>query len=263
MEYIQAKTPKTVPRQGMPLPSKTGNNSCPTELPSIRASLLVLIQHSIVSIRVKRQKAKQLEYSYIYHPDRARYLQRYARYMDYIKKAMDVTAACLINTLLLAGRLRTIDVVLHTVAQHAEQLPKSDKYTTRQTVVDAFCKLVNGGFVEQVRQLTAEGNENPQDEDDGEAEFDEPPIKRVKIEEPHDTSASKFISPSYGDEDPAVVSLLNSHSHYKATLPGDAVWRVRIEMFHHSMRAFHLGRLVAERFSHKIQSAGRYVRIYE
>ena len=101
----------------MPLPSKTGNNSCPTELPSIRASLLVLIQHSIVSIRVKRQKAKQLEYSYIYHPDRARYLQRYARYMDYIKKAMDVTAACLINTLLLAGRLRTIDVVLHTHAR--------------------------------------------------------------------------------------------------------------------------------------------------
>jgi DNA-directed RNA polymerase III subunit RPC3 len=180
-------------------------------------------------------------------------LQRYARYLEYIQKAADPLSAGVVETLLLAGRLRTVDVVALTVAEQADDLPKSDRYTLRQTVVDAFLKLVQGGFLEKVRPFDVPPAVEP-DADEGETEFDDHkrPAKRVKIEVPEPSAFA-------GDEDPAVVTLLQSQGNYKATLPLDAVWRVNHAMFHDTLRAFCLGRLVSERYGQKVQSAGSLV----
>lgn len=262
--YIQRKTPVTPVRLG----ASRGSNQSGTDLASIRASLLVLIQHSLVSVNVSRissadssttiTTAIPLTYSYSYHPKRACWLQRYARYLEYIQKAADLTAAGVVETLLLAGKLRTVEVVALTVAEQADDLPKSEKYTLRQTVVEAFLKLVQGGFLEQVRPFDIPAVDV--DNDDGEAEFGEAntkparPTKRVKIELPETAAAAVAMY-----EHPAVVTLLQSQGNYKATLPLDAVWRVNHAMFHDTLRAFCLGRLVSERYGTKVQSAGSLV----
>lgn len=218
----------------------------------IRASLLVLMQHSIVTM--KRQppspKSTFLQTLYIYHQDQALHIIRYSKYVEYMKKAADATAACLVEELLLNGRLRTVDVVVKA----SEQAPKSDKYTTRQTVIDAFCKLVSTGFIEQVSPTKDAVPEQPQNLDEGEFEFDsksEAPKKKGKRDVPEEDL--------YKDEDPAVVLLLKSQHHYRAALPVNAVWRVNFALFHESFRAYSLGKLVSERHGHKVQSAGSLV----
>jgi hypothetical protein len=211
----------------------------PIPLSSVRASLLVLLQHSICTVDTRRT-TKGVSY-YVYHPDEAVYIIRYAKFVEYIRKAVDATSACVVETLLLAGRLRTIDVVL----QAAITAPKSDRYTVRETVLEAFCKLAQSGCLQQVQPL--------KDDDDDEAEFEAtdeqpPPKKKVKLSEPPETG-----------EDAAVVGLLNSNAQYKATLPIDAVWKVNLTLFHACLRALVLGKLVSERFGHRIQSCGSMV----
>ena len=214
--------------------------------PQIRASLLVLLQHSIVT--VKRQTTNI--YLYTYHTQPAIHIHRYAKFVEYTKKAVDATAACCIEELLLAGRLRTVDLTV----QAAERAPKSEKYTVRQSVMDAFCKLVNSGFIQRVTPLPDPMQNDDDDDDQEEFQFDEPrPRKRVKIE------ASSLEQDLYRDEDPAVVGLLQAHGNYRETLPIDAVWRVNIDLYHDILRAFHLGRLTAEIHGARVQSAGSLV----
>jgi DNA-directed RNA polymerase III subunit RPC3 len=120
--------------------------------------------------------------------------------------------------------------------------------------VDAFLKMVQGGFLERVKPLKGPDDDEEED-DEGETEFEAPkrPAKRVKIVVAEKTGAAVM------DEDPAVVSLLQSQGHYKAALPLDAVWRINHAMFHDTSRAFSLGRFVAERYGTKVQSAGSLV----
>lgn len=220
----------------------------------IRASILVLLQHSVVTVRRQSSGIKKIsgtQTEYVFNRDRAIYIGRYAKYVEYTRKAADATAACLVEELLLNGRLRTVDVVVKA----SEVAPKSDKYTTRQTVIEAFCKLVNTGFIEQVPTIndnTMVVTDNP---NEGEIEFDvendAPPRKKVKIEISDDTV--------YKDEDPAVVLMLKTQHHYRSSLPVDAVWRVNIGLFHDSFRALAIGKLVSERHGHKVQSAGSLV----
>ena len=63
----------------------------------------------------------------------------------------------------------------------------------------------------------------------------------------------------YKDEDPATIALLQAHAGQYKDLPVDAVWRVNVALFHESLRAFHLGKLVAERHGSRVQSAGSLV----
>jgi DNA-directed RNA polymerase III subunit RPC3 len=222
----------------------------------IRAALIVLLQQSIVTTKRQPSNHESAAFvtSYIFHSDRAIYIQRYPKFVEYIKKVADATAACLIEELLLHGRLRTVDVVVKASEQlKASEHPKSDKYTTRQTVVDSFCKLVHAGFIEQVVQFK-ECVDNNLDPDDGETELQfslEPPKKKMKVEPPNDHV--------YKDEDPAVVLLLKSQHLYRAALPVDTVWRVNKQLFHETFASYSVGKLVAERHGHKIQSAGSLV----
>jgi len=245
-KYLQVSTHTGSGTRGRSTgPPATSTTTSSITTPQIRASLLVLLQHSIVT--VKRQPTNI--FLYTYHTQPAIHIHRYAKFVEYTKKAVDATAACCIEELLLAGRLRTVDLTV----QAAERAPKSEKYTVRQSVMDAFCKLVNSGFIQRVTPLPDPLQDND-DDDQEEFQFDEPrPRKRVKIE------ASSLEQDLYRDEDPAVVGLLQAHGNYRETLPIDAVWRVNMDLYHDILRAFHLGRLTAEIHGARVQSAGSLV----
>ena len=218
----------------------------PVSLSSVRASLLVLVQHSICTVEYR----KGIPY-YIYHPAEAVYILRYARFVELTRKTFDSTAACLVETLLLAGRVRTVDVVLQT----ANIAPKSDRYTVWQTVLEAFYKLAQSGYVTSVPPQLNRGEDDDDDDDDEEAEFEptEPAKKKAKTDDDDSAATSLFM------EDPTVINALNANAQYKSTLPVDTVWKVNIQMFHDILRALTLGKLVAERYGHRIQSCGSMV----
>ncbi len=241
---------------------KTASSRDGPSTPAVRAALLVLIQHSIVTftkstVTVTKGagvKRKKVLCHYRLDPDRARIIPRYPRFVEYTKKALDETAAALVEELLIQGRLTTVDAIVSTVEQLQllkesanTTTPDSSRYTQRQAVCESFRRLVAGGYIQQVPKI--------KDETEGqEIEFEwsdmGPPPKKLRTESTGDVSDSEA-------EDPAVVALLQS-GPYKV-LPRDAVWRVNIRMFHHSLRAVSLGWLVAERHGQKVQSAGSIV----
>jgi hypothetical protein len=210
---------------------------------SIRASLLVLIQHSIVTYSKTTTKTgpnkRKTIFKYHFDPERARILPRYPRFVEYTKKALGETAAALVEEFLLQGRMRTADAVEATVEQLKQQKnsPASDRYTYREAVLGGFRRLVLGGFIKEVKDIKDE-------EDGGETEF----------QDSASTPTRKDIDNS---GDPATVSLLQNGS-YKS-LPPSAVWRVNIRMFHDSLRAVSLGTLVYEMYGHKVQFSGSMV----
>lgn len=244
---------------------KTASSRDGPSTSAVRAALLVLIQHSLVtftkttvnaanSTGVKRRK---VVCHYQFHLDRARILPRYPRYVEYTKKALDDTAAALVEEMLIQGRLTTVAAIVSTVEQlqllkessnNITSSSDSSRYTQRQAVCESFRRLVAGGFIHQVPQIKDEMG-------DQEVEFDwnefAPPTKKRR------TESSGGEGDDLDAEDPAVVAILQS-GPYKV-LPRDAVWRVNIRMFHDSMRAVSLGWLVAERHGHKVQSAGSIV----
>lgn len=212
---------------------------------SIRAALLVLIQHSIVTVTKSTTTArsgKRTKYTYKFDLERARILPRYPRFVEYTKKALDETAAALIEELLIKGRMRTVDAIVSTVEQlDMKDAPRSDRYTYREAVLSSFRRLVAGGFIQEVKEIV----DLSEQEQDREEEFEgaPPPAKKQRVEE-EDAS-----------DDPTVVSLLPNYKN----LPRDAVWKVNIRMFHDILRALSLGLLVAERYGNKVQSAGSIV----
>jgi DNA-directed RNA polymerase III subunit RPC3 len=210
------------------------------EAEPIRDALSILLQHGLVHVDVMGS-------TYLYHFDvhRARLLIRYPRFVEYAKKALDETAATLVEELLIHGRMTTVDAVVAAVNhlhEFGDDAVKSDRYTTRQAVVESFRRLVEGGFIETVPPLK-------DDDEEEEAEFEGKTDKTVKAEDTME---------DVDGGDPAIVSLL-SLGPYRHVLPRNTVWRVNVRMFHDSLRAFYLGRLVAERFGHKVQSAGSMV----
>jgi hypothetical protein len=220
--------------------------------PSVRAALLVMIQHSMVTVtkHAKPNKKQRTTIMYEYNPERARLLPRYPRFVEYTKKALDETAAALIEELLVQGRMRTIDAIVSTVEQlhHLGNAPpRSDRYTYRQAVLESFRRLVGGGFIQEVKEVVLDEEvEAAALELEFAGDGTSPSAKKKRRTDQHDET-----------EDPAVVSLLQS-GPYKI-LPRDAVWRVNLRMFHDSLRAVSLGWLVAERYGHKVQSSGSMV----
>jgi DNA-directed RNA polymerase III subunit RPC3 len=220
------------------------------EAEHIQDALLVLLQHGLVSVEFV-----QTACLYRFNVHRARLLARYPRFVEYAKKALDETAAALVEELVIHGRMTTVDAIVAAV-NHLHELGddaiKSDRYTTRQAVVESFRRLVEGGFIEIVPPLKLDADEEVEFEGettDKTVTLDEETTKAIKVEDQME---------DVDGDDPAVVSLL-SQGPYRYVLPRNTVWRVNVDMFHHSLRAFSLGRLVAERFGHKVQSAGSMV----
>jgi hypothetical protein len=197
-------------------------NGYVTEASSIRAALLVLLQHDVVTV----DKQDNHRHVYTVQPHNARLFTRYPRIVEYVKKVMDETAAAIVETLLLEGKLTTVDAIMKTV-NNLSEVPKSDRYTHRQAVVETLHRMVEGSFVIQVPPL----NENANGD-------------------------SKAAGASL--DDPAIVAML-SKEPYKTTLPRQAAWKVNWQLITNSLRAFCLGRLVAERYGHRVVSAGSIV----
>jgi RNA polymerase III subunit RPC82 len=281
------------------------------QLPPIRAALLVLVQHSIVSVVItlnkntKKQHQGKVTYQYQFHLDRARLLPRYPRFVDYAKKALGEEAAALVEELLVQGRLRTVDAISKTVERlvpaslepassttatttpttEEEQSSAMDDGTTAttgkqeeedvdaksvspmtstvQVVLDSFKRLAQAGFLEQVPKLVDETTEEEDLWDAGELEFEatsnskeEPPTKKTKLQPQESSQKDDTIEE---EDDRVIVKLLLTGSSSSSLLPRHAVWRVNVHMFHDSLRSFLLGRLVAERYGHKVQSAGSMI----
>ena len=244
---------------------------------SIRASLLVMVQHSIVTVTKKtvtrkRQSAKKstkrTTYSYEFRGDRARLLPRYPRFVAYARKAVDENAAALVEELLHRGRMKTVDLIVATVEQlHqiGDAGQRSDKYTTRQAVLENFQRMVSLGFIERVSEIEDltepkidYGHENEFGGDDvgGDAGMPPPSKKpRLMVKSEEDVvDDDEYLGEHHRPDDLAVLSLLQVTAC--RILPRDAVWRVNLQMFHDSIRAVALGRLVSERYRHKVEFSG-------
>jgi hypothetical protein len=219
------------------------------EASTIRGALLVLLQHDIIAAvpqkleenpkmsegdDVESKKKKSLTNNksltiHVYKANlhKARLLIRYPRMIEYVRKVMDDTAAILVEILFLEGKLETVDLIYRAVM--SENLPKdSDKYTPRQMVVSTLQRLVEGQFLIPVAPLNS------------------------------DDSLQEVSSKLSSDDDPAIVSLI-SQGPYRSTIPRSTVWKVHERLLNDSLRAFALGRLVAERYGHKVQAGGSLV----
>lgn len=227
--------------------------------PAVRAALLVLVQHSMVIVSkstIPTGKRNKTVFAYQFDCDRARMIPRYPRFVEYTKKALDETAATLVEELLQRGKMRTVDAVVSTVERlqrlqevKSESNVPDSKVTSRQAVLESLRRLVGGGFIEQVSEIKDDNQDEEQEFEWNEVSEQPSAKKKRRI----DTTDGEILEA----EDPAVDALLQN-GPYK-TLPRDAIWRVNIEMFHESLRALSLGWLVAERHSNKIQSAGAIV----
>ena len=213
------------------------------EVEPIRAALLLLLQHDMVHVEQQHPVV-----TYRFDVDRARLLPRYPRFIQETKKALDETAAALVEELLIHGRMLTVDAVVATVNRLqdlGDEAVKSDRYTSRQAVVESFRRLVEGGFIEIVPPL--------KQDDEEEVEFEGDTTTKQNEDQP------PMIEDNPDGDDPAVVTLL-SQGPYRNVLLRQALWRVNLDMFHdYFLRPFSLGRMVAERFGHKVQSCGSMI----
>lgn len=218
--HLQRTCPPPPQRLGLP-------KQLPTDKESIRASLLVLIQHSIVSTRLDGTHVR-----YCYHPPQARNLMRYAKYMEFLKKTAGETVAQVLQVLLVHGRLRTVDWI--------SRLRGPDDRTAH---ADAIFLLVQQGFVEPVPLLKKKDDGGDDDDDEYEFEPKKPPVnKRIR---------------RHSNDDPTRLALFAKYD--KDILQEDAVWRVNFQQFHDYFQAYHLGKLVAERYGSSVQSIGSMV----
>lgn len=241
VSYMKKKCPAPQRRLGVPV------GVLPTDPGLVKVALLTLVQHSIVTVWYQKRPAagpssnSQNVPVYTYHSNAARSLMRYPKYIEFLRRGVDETSAVVLQTLALAGRLRTTDWIARV------QLPKSDhRYTTRQQVIESVYKLVTQGYVQQVRKLLTD--------EDGDEDFEfeeEPPAKKVRLTVPPDDSTK--------GEDPTVLELIDGNAQYKLALPVDAVWKINASMFLDQLSAYTFGRLVSERYGSAVQSCGSMV----
>jgi hypothetical protein len=279
-------------------PSNTTAKGCPS-VAAVRASLLVLVQHSLVVVKktTKEFKSNNLIssksppkrrtiYTYRMDPDSGRILHRYPRLVEFIKKALDETAATLVEELLLQGRMQTVDAIVATVEQlqqlredsagggmsaigepdvtpsAASTLKTSNRYTTRHSVLESFARLVRAGYIQQVPELKDRDLDSEEIEFDSDLQQHQQQGVTLEDQAAGDGGSApptkrRKIDDNDSVEDPAVVSLFPT-GPYK-NLPRDAVWKVNTQMIHEQLRAVSLGWLIAERYNHKIQSSGSIV----
>jgi DNA-directed RNA polymerase III subunit RPC3 len=288
------------------------NSEIPTHIDdtTIRAGLLVLMQHGIVSAHapstIRAGQSAWGLYTYSFHTSRALLLMRHGRWLEYIHRgtggsgAESAASVGLVATLLRRGRLRTMDWLSLTFDDHAGEIPPSDSHSTKRIIVEAAVKLVRQGWIKRVPKMVTPEDLARQaaataDPDAGETEFnfsDSKPTsntesrkrsnsttenghaKRIKLESSADYNSVQRMNgavPCNGnddmDDDPELLQLLRGNSSgpsYLATLPlkmggEDLCWTVNHDLFQSSIRAFCLGRLVAELFGSKVQAAGSLV----
>eukprot|EP00978_Attheya_sp_CCMP212_P018089 scaffold49071_cov54-Attheya_sp.AAC.5 len=128
---------------------------------------------------------------------------------------------------------------------------KSADGTLSKAMVENLKRLVEQGFLELVPPLA--GSNLEEDGDEGETEFEGDNVGKKRKR--NDGNVNVDVD-DVGADDPAIVELLRNH---RKVFPPGAVWRVNVSLFHANLRAFALGRLVAERYRDKVPTAGSLV----
>jgi DNA-directed RNA polymerase III subunit RPC3 len=247
----------------------------------------------------QQQQQPQLLYKYKIDASRARLLIRYPRFIEYTKRSHDETAAAIIQELLVHGRMTVQDIVIETqhtlqaslipsTADLKEEEPssvpsttmvkdekntdtkpsttgaltsetsctvKKETYDRYVTIVEALKNLVEGGYIEMVKPLQQlnSSHDLPSRKSEGSNVGTTSGQKRKLNEFPKEERAG-----NQNDTD-VVENILKSGNYHQRLFPPGSVWRVNVLMFHAVLRAFAFGRLVAERFGNKIDSAGSIV----
>lgn len=277
----------------------------------VRAALIVLLQHSLVTVSPppaallsssssSKHHGGTVHYVYSFLPERARLLPRYPRYVEHARKAvatgsgadqkaMGDCAASVVEEVLLNGRMRTEDLVQNAmnVMRHRMEssngndgeddgnegrLDQAQLTELREGVVEALKNLVEAGYLEMVVPIDdspANADEDEEAEfgaenDDGVAAAAASASKKRKRSGSTSSAGRKKTEieeetpPGVDPDDAAIVALLRTKQN-RAFFTQGAVWRANTHMFHDSLRAFCLGRLMAERYGDRVQSAGSII----
>lgn len=246
---------------------------------SIRAALIVLLQHSMIkaihtpkanvedgggiqSIRdmSTNTEGKSVKYRYMVDIERSLLLPRYPRYIEYAKKNYQEEGAAIIEELLVHGRMLTEEVVVESIEclnrylaidGGETEVSSEDKIALAQKVLDTLVTLIEHGFVELVEPIDQKLNRtNPIDgikNEDSNSNGNDTASTGRKRSFNEMISDDTNITNRIGID---LISMLNLNK-YKRTFPPGAVWRVNAKMFHASLRAFYIGRLVAERYGNE------------
>lgn len=246
-----------------------------------------------------KQQRPQLLYKYKIDASRARLLIRYPRFIEYTKRSHDETAAAIIQELLVHGRMTVQDIVMETehtlqasltpstadvkeegpssappttavkdekttdtkpattgdttLTSDASSTIKKETYERYVTILDALKNLVEGGYVEMVKPLQHLNYTHEIHTKKSEG-FD------VGAKSGQKRKLNEFL-PKEGNQNEidVVENILKSGNYQQSHFPPGSVWRVNVHMFHAVLRAFAFGRLVAERFGNKIDSAGSII----
>lgn len=211
---------------------------------AVKAALIVLIQHSLVKVIApsKPSNGGFVKYKYMLDAEQSLYLQRYPRFVEYAKKMFQETGAAIVEELLANGRMTGSEAIKGALAVLENlipgEMPKDERKLLIQKIADTLQIMIESGYVELVLPIDSSSlNSNWSSSDSQVLE----------------TNDSSFAQNEIDNE-------INSHllNTSKTIFVDGAVWRVNVRMFHSSLRAFYLGRLVAERYD-QIQFSGAVV----
>ena len=263
---------------------------------SIRAALIVLLQHSMIkafpvakaspeessgfdlstiggnsSSSGTTADAKNMKFRYAVDLERALLLPRYPRYIEYAKKNYQEEGAFIIEEMLVHGRMLTEEIIEESTEglnrmlnedADENEVSSDDKLALAQKVIDSLMKMIDDGFIEMVEPIDPKTPSGPESstatrEDGLNSDSSK---KRLHSE----ISSTNDQKKNYEDGGKA-SSTLTFHvrtilgmNKYQRTFPLGAVWRINVKMFHASLRAFYVGRLVAERYGSE-QSYGAII----
>ena len=252
-----------------------------------------------ISKNINNNIDESTTYIYQLDLKRARFLPRYPRYVEYAKKALDDNAAALVEELLVHGRLRTEDAIKSAMESVTRTLlankdddedeneedeenprPKNEELDAaelkelREGVVKSFKRLIDGGYVEMAKPIPvlSQPTSNNQTNSNKKRTHDQMMImsaplsygeehdeKKQETEDQANSNNNEEEMDSNEFDDAEIVALLKTTHSYRRTFIRGAVWRVNVIMFHDTMRALCLGRLVSERYGDKVQFAGSFV----
>eukprot|EP00559_Dactyliosolen_fragilissimus_P002842 CAMPEP_0184858652 /NCGR_PEP_ID=MMETSP0580-20130426/3740_1 /TAXON_ID=1118495 /ORGANISM="Dactyliosolen fragilissimus" /LENGTH=717 /DNA_ID=CAMNT_0027354921 /DNA_START=130 /DNA_END=2283 /DNA_ORIENTATION=+ len=157
-------------------------------------------------------------------------------------------------------------------------LTPQEKEELQKKLLKELRTLIDIGLVEAVPCIPLE-NQSQKDEDEGEAEFESPSKSNTvsgnkrSFSEVNDdenststnkeTTATKHTTTNMEDpyltENPTLTKLLLQDKQNLSYFPPGTVWRANIQMFHDSIRAKSLGRLVSERYNDVVPHSGAIV----
>ena len=268
-----------------------------TDASHIRASLIVLLHHGLLHVSgggskhasnknqtndedQKPQKpdptSSSTHYTYTFLSERARLLPRFPRYIQHAKSMIDENAAHLVEALLLNGRMTAEDVISHVwgVCKNDESDEKEQQQVL-VAIVKSFRTLIESGYITTVDPIASNQEllDQQQKANDGinggEVEFElnedgdiSAGKRKRRSRSTSDASRAKkrksiSAGNNYGDDkkdDEQVVSLLSPMRHF---VPAGSVYRANASMFHASMRALVLGRMISELYGEDVPSNGK------